>query len=123
MSVRRSTVEHPFGTIKACTGPCHFLTRRLAAARMEMALNAVACTTMRMIAPVGIQELFVAIPEWEGVVVRIHRRTGRTRTLKRLLTRQRPEFRPVRPDFRSKDEIAPLDDQAAEFPHSRRPLR
>ena len=29
MSVRRSTVEHPFGTIKSWTGPCHFLTRRL----------------------------------------------------------------------------------------------
>lgn len=42
MSVRRSTVEHPFGTIKAWTGPCHFLTRRLTGVRTEMALNVLA---------------------------------------------------------------------------------
>jgi hypothetical protein len=63
MSVRRSTVEHPFGTIKAWTGPCHFLTRRLAGARTEMALTVLADTIKRMIAPVGVRGLMVAIPE------------------------------------------------------------
>lgn len=29
MTLRRCTVEHPFGTIKAWMGGTHFLTRRL----------------------------------------------------------------------------------------------
>ncbi len=62
MSVRRSTVEHPFGTIKAWTGPCHFLTRRLAGVRTEMALNVLAYNIKRMIALVGIRGLMAVIP-------------------------------------------------------------
>lgn len=63
MSVRRSTVEHPFGTIKAWTGPCHFLTRRLSGVRTEMALNVLAYNIKRMIALIGVQGLIAAIPE------------------------------------------------------------
>jgi transposase len=63
MSVRRSTVEHPFGTIKAWTGPCHFLTRRLTGVRTEMALNVLACNIKRIIALVGIKALMAAVPE------------------------------------------------------------
>lgn len=63
MSVRRSTVEHPFGTIKAWTGPCHFLTRRLTGVRTEMALNVLAYNIKRMIALVGIKALMAAVPE------------------------------------------------------------
>ncbi len=62
MSVRRSTVEHPFGTIKAWAGPCHFLTRRLGGVRTEMALNVLAYNIKRMIALVGIKGLMAAIP-------------------------------------------------------------
>ena len=62
MSVRRSTVEHPFGTIKSWTGPCHFLTRRLRGVRTEMALNVLAYNIKRMIALIGIRGLMTAIP-------------------------------------------------------------
>lgn len=63
MRVRRSTVEHPFGTIKSWTGPCHFLTRRLSGVRTEMALNVLAYNIKRMIALVGIKGLMAAVPE------------------------------------------------------------
>jgi transposase len=63
MRVRRSTVEHPFGTIKSWTGPCHFLTRRLSDVRTEMALNVLAHNIKRMIALVGIKGLMAAVPE------------------------------------------------------------
>ncbi|MGP9791826.1 IS1182 family transposase [Roseinatronobacter sp. NSM] len=62
MSVRRSTVEHPFGTIKSWTGPCHFLTRRLGGVGTEMALNVLAYNIKRMVALVGIKGLMAAIP-------------------------------------------------------------
>ena len=62
MSVRRSTVEHPFGTIKSWTGPCHFLARRLRGVRTEMALNVLAYNIKRMMALVGTKGLMAAIP-------------------------------------------------------------
>ncbi|TGD61994.1 IS1182 family transposase [Tabrizicola sp. WMC-M-20] len=62
MSVRRSTVEHPFGTIKSWTGPCHFLTRRLGGVGTEMALNVLAYNIKRLVALVGIKGLMAAIP-------------------------------------------------------------
>ena len=63
MSVRRATVEHPFGTIKSWTGPCHFLTRRLCGVGTEMALNVLAYNIKRIIALVGVKRLMAAIPE------------------------------------------------------------
>lgn len=42
LTLRRCTVEHPFGTIKSSMGGTHFLTRRLKNARIEMALNLLA---------------------------------------------------------------------------------
>ena len=62
MSVRRSTVEHPFGTIKSWTGPCHFLTRQIKGVGTEMALNVLAYNIKRMIALVGIKGMIAAIP-------------------------------------------------------------
>jgi len=62
MSVRRSTVEHPFGTIKSWTGPCHFLTRRLRGVRTEMALNVLAYNIKRMISLIGVKGLMAALP-------------------------------------------------------------
>lgn len=52
-----------FGTIKAWTGPCHFLTRRLTGVRTEMALNVLAYNMKRMIALAGIKALMAAVPE------------------------------------------------------------
>jgi len=62
VSVRRSTVEHPFGTIKSWTGPCHFLTRRLSGVGTEMALNVLAYNIKRMITLVGVKGLMAAMP-------------------------------------------------------------
>jgi hypothetical protein len=39
MPIRRQTVEHPFGTMKARMGATHFLTRALATVRTEMSLR------------------------------------------------------------------------------------
>jgi hypothetical protein len=62
MTVRRSTVEHPFGTIKSWMGATHFLTRRLKNVRTEMALNVLAYNIKRMVALIGIRRLMQAIP-------------------------------------------------------------
>ncbi len=42
MNLRRSTVEHPFGTIKAWMGTTHLQMRRLRNVPTEMALNVLA---------------------------------------------------------------------------------
>ena len=44
MSMRRQTVEHPFGTLKAWMGATHFLTRTLDKVRTEMSLHVLAIT-------------------------------------------------------------------------------
>jgi transposase len=62
MTLRRCTVEHPFGTIKAWMGTTHFLTRRLKNVRTEMALNVLAYNIKRMVALIGIRRLMEAIP-------------------------------------------------------------
>jgi transposase len=61
MTVRRGTVEHPFGTIKAWMGATHFLTRRLRNVRTEMALNVLAYNIKRMVALIGIRGLMAAV--------------------------------------------------------------
>ena len=62
MTLRRSTVEHPFGTIKAWMGATHFLMRRLKNVRTEMALNVLAYNIKRMVALVGVKGLMAALP-------------------------------------------------------------
>lgn len=62
MTLRRCTVEHTFGTIKAWMGATHFLMRRLKNVRTEMALNVLAYKIKRMIALIGIRRLMQAIP-------------------------------------------------------------
>src|SRR3954447_16754443 len=42
MGVRRQTVEHPFGTLKAWMGATHFLTQTLDKVRTEMSLHVLA---------------------------------------------------------------------------------
>ena len=49
MGVRRQTVEHPFGTLKAWMGATHFLTRTLDKVRTEMSRNVLAHNLKRMI--------------------------------------------------------------------------
>ncbi len=62
MTLRRCTVEHPFGTIKAWMGHTHFLTRRLKNVSTEMALNVLAYNIKRVITLIGLRRLMQAIP-------------------------------------------------------------
>ena len=53
MQVRRSTVEHPFGTIKAWMGATHFLCRRLPRVSAEMSLHVLAYNLKRVMKIMG----------------------------------------------------------------------
>ena len=61
MGVRRQTVEHPFGTLKAWMGATHFLTRTLDKVRTEMSLHVLAYNIKRVIAITGVGPLMTAI--------------------------------------------------------------
>src|SRR5271154_299415 len=61
MGVRRQTVEHPFGTLKAWMGATHFLTRTLDKVRTEMSLHVLAYNLKRMITIFGVGPLMAAI--------------------------------------------------------------
>jgi transposase len=61
MGVRRQTVEHPFGTLKAWMGATHFLTRTLDKVRTEMSLHVLAYNLKRMITIFGVGPLIAAI--------------------------------------------------------------
>ena len=54
MQLRRQTVEHPFGTIKAWMGATHFLTRGFGQVRTEMSLNVLAYNLKRVINLLGV---------------------------------------------------------------------
>lgn len=61
IGVRRQTVEHPFGTLKAWMGSTHFLTRTLEKVRTEMSLHVLAYNVKRVIAILGTGPLLQAI--------------------------------------------------------------
>ena len=61
MVLRRQTVEHPFGTIKAWMGLTHFLTRTLKRVSTEMSLQVLAYNMKRVIAILGVRRLMEAI--------------------------------------------------------------
>jgi hypothetical protein len=61
MRVRRQTVEHVFGTIKAWMGASHFKTRRLNNVASEMSLQVLAYNLKRAIAILGVGPLIQAI--------------------------------------------------------------
>jgi hypothetical protein len=61
MTMRRSTVEHPFGTIKCWMGATHFLTRRLPKVATEMALSVLAYNIKRVMAILGVAGLLEAL--------------------------------------------------------------
>ena len=61
MRVRRETVEHPFGTIKARMGATHFLCKTLPKVAAEMALHVLAYNMTRVMNIMGIRPLLAAI--------------------------------------------------------------
>jgi hypothetical protein len=61
MRMRRETVEHPFGTMKARMGATHFLTKTLPRVATEMALSVLAYNLTRVMNIIGIKPLIIAI--------------------------------------------------------------
>jgi hypothetical protein len=61
MKLRRQTVEHPFGTLKAWMGSTHFLTKRLPRVSTEMSLQVLAYNMKRVMRIVGIVPLMQAM--------------------------------------------------------------
>jgi transposase len=55
--VRRQTVEHPFGTLKAWMGATHFLTKTLPKVGTEMSLHVLAYNMKRMMQIMGVRAL------------------------------------------------------------------
>ena len=61
MTIRRQTVEHPFGTLKAWMGSTHFLTKTLEKVKTEMSLHVLAYNIKRIINTFGVRPLMQAI--------------------------------------------------------------
>ena len=61
MRIRRATVEHTFGTLKAWMGATHFRTRTLEKVKTEMSLHVLAYNLKRVIAILGVQPLMEAM--------------------------------------------------------------
>ena len=59
--LRRSTVEHTFGTLKAWMGATHFLTRTLPRVSTEMSLHVLAYNLKRMMQILGVKPLMRAM--------------------------------------------------------------
>ena len=61
MTIRKSTVEHPFGTIKSWMGATHFQMRTLNNVSTEMSLHVLAYNLKRVIKIIGIIPLMEAM--------------------------------------------------------------
>ncbi|MGF6810799.1 hypothetical protein OKW30_005991 [Paraburkholderia sp. Clong3] len=61
MRIRRQTVEHPFGTIKAWMGAAHFLTRTLRRVGTEKSLHVLAYNMKRVIKILGSEAVMNAM--------------------------------------------------------------
>lgn len=61
MRIRRSAVEHPYGTIKSWMGWTHFLTKGLASVKTEMSLHVLAYNLKRLMTLLGIAGVMGAI--------------------------------------------------------------
>jgi hypothetical protein len=61
MSIRRETVEHPFGTLKCWMGYTHFLTKTKARVSTEMSLHVLAYNLKRVMNLLGTEKLIEGI--------------------------------------------------------------
>ena len=61
MAIRRSTVEHPFGTLKAWMGATHFSTKTVERVSTEMSLHVLAYNLKRAINILGTRRLLAAM--------------------------------------------------------------
>ena len=81
MIVRRSTVEHPFGTIKAWMGATHFKMKTLHHVATEMALHVLAYNIKRVIAILGVPTLIEAIRAFLSLLAALVDLTGASSAL------------------------------------------
>jgi transposase len=61
MRLRRSSVEHPYGTIKLWMGATHFLTKGLECVKTEMSLHVLAYNFRRLMKLLGMKAMLSAI--------------------------------------------------------------
>lgn len=61
MTLRRSTIEHVFGTLKHWMGSAHFLTRPLVHVSTEMSLQVLAYNLKRVMSILGIDKTMKAM--------------------------------------------------------------
>ena len=61
MTVRRSTVEHAFGTLKFWMGSAHFLMKRLRNVKTEMSLHVLSYNMKRVMNILGVPGLLQAM--------------------------------------------------------------
>jgi len=61
MRIRRQTVEHPYGTLKAWMGSTHFLTKTLKRVSTEMSLHVLAYNLKRVMKIMGTTQLMEAM--------------------------------------------------------------
>jgi len=59
--IRRRTVEHPFGTLKAWMGATHFLTKTIPRVSTEMSLHVLAYNLKRAMQIIGVAPLIHAM--------------------------------------------------------------
>jgi transposase len=64
MTERRSTAEHPFGTLKFWMGSAHFLMKRLGNVRTEMSLHVLSYNMKRAMNILGVPALLQAMRAW-----------------------------------------------------------
>ena len=77
MRIRKETVEHPFGTIKAWMGATHFKMKTLRHVATEMALHVLAYNMKRVMAIIGVPELIEAIGTFLALCATILARSAR----------------------------------------------
>ncbi len=93
MTLRRSTVEHPFGTIKCWMGATHFLTMTLPKVATEMALNVLAYNMKRVMNIMGAGKLLEAL---RAVMAKSRSKSARRRWLLDALKQsQAPILAPI----------------------------
>lgn len=61
MRLRRQTIEHPFGTLKAWMGATHFLTKILKNVSTEMSLHVLTYNMKRVMNILGTKHLIQAM--------------------------------------------------------------
>jgi transposase len=64
MTVRRSTVEHPFGTLKFWMGSAHFLMKTLPNVKTEMSLHVLSYNMKRVMSILGVPGLLQAMRDY-----------------------------------------------------------